>query len=144
MVDVLDLPYEIKCKQGTICDSTEGLCIVLKWLAYPCRYSDLISIFGRPAPEISMISTAVSNPVIDFIFEHHGRRISEWNHTVLNHRALKTYAEAVSDKGAALDNCFGFVDGTNSLHFKIYIFRVIFSVCKLLTVNATELNSISC
>ena len=53
-----------------------------------------------------------SNTAIDFIFEHHGRRISEWNHTILNHHTLQTYAEAVSDKGAALDNCFGFVDGT--------------------------------
>ena len=108
LVDVLGLPDEIKCKQGTICDSTEGLCIVLKRLAYPCRYNDLISIYGRPVPEISMIS----NTVTDFTFEHHGRRISELNHTILNHHSLQTYAEAVSDKGAAFDNCFGFVDGT--------------------------------
>ena len=67
-----------------------------------------LSIFGRPIPEISM----TSNTVIDFIFQHHGRRMSEWNHTILNHHALQTYAEAVSDKGAVLDSCFGFVDGT--------------------------------
>ena len=106
--DVLGLPDEIKCKQGTICDSTEGLCIVLKQLAYPCRYNDLISIYSRPVPEISMIS----NTVTDFTFEHHGHRITELNHTILNHHALQTYAEVVSDKGAALNNCFGFVDGT--------------------------------
>ena len=41
LVDVLGSPDEIKCKQGTICDGTEGF----KRLAYPCRYSDLISIF---------------------------------------------------------------------------------------------------
>ena len=35
--DVLDLPDVIKCKQGTICDNIEGLCIVLRRLAYPCR-----------------------------------------------------------------------------------------------------------
>ena len=79
-IDVLGLLDEIKCNQGTICDSTEGLCTVLKRLTYLCRYSDLISIFGRPVPEISMIS----NTVFDFIFEHHGRRMSEWNHTILN------------------------------------------------------------
>lgn len=50
----------------------------------------------------------ISNTVTDCIFEHHGRQISEWNHTILNHHALQTYAEAVSDKGAALDNCFDF------------------------------------
>ena len=30
LVDVLGLPDEKKCKQGTICDSTVRLCIVLK------------------------------------------------------------------------------------------------------------------
>ena len=30
----------------------------------------------------------------------------------LNSRLLDQYATAISDKGAALDNCFGFVDGT--------------------------------
>ena len=59
LVEVHGLPDEIKCKQGTVCDGTEGLCIVLKQLAYSCRYSDLISIFGRPVPEIFMISNTV-------------------------------------------------------------------------------------
>ena len=63
LVEVLGLPDEIKCKQGTVCETTEGLCLVLKRSTYPCRYSDLISIFGRPVPEISMIS----NTVIDYI-----------------------------------------------------------------------------
>ena len=54
----------------------------------------------------------IINTVIDFIFENHGCRITEWNHTILNYNALQTYADAVYDKGAALDNCFGFVDGT--------------------------------
>ena len=26
LVEVYGLPYEIKCKQGTVCDGTEGLC----------------------------------------------------------------------------------------------------------------------
>ena len=37
LVEVLGLPDEIKCKQGTVCVSTEGLCIVLERLAYPFR-----------------------------------------------------------------------------------------------------------
>ena len=48
----------------------------------------------------------ISNAVIDFIFEHHGRRISERNHSFLNHHALQTYVEAVSDKGAARGNYY--------------------------------------
>ena len=31
---------------------------------------------------------------------------------MLNPPALQQYTHAVSDKGAVLDNCFGFVDGT--------------------------------
>ena len=31
---------------------------------------------------------------------------------ILNSTLLEEYATAISDKGAALDNCFGFVDGT--------------------------------
>ena len=82
--------------------------MLLKRLAYPCRYSDLMSTFGRPVPEISMIS----NQVVDFIFEHHSHRITDWNYTILNAHSLQMYADAISNKGAVLENCFGFVDGT--------------------------------
>ena len=108
LLNVLGFPEKVTCKQGTVCGGTEALCMLLKRLAYPCRYSDLMSTFGRPVPEISMIS----NQVVDFIFEHHSHRITDWNHTVLNAHSLQIYADAVSNRGAALDNCFGFVDGT--------------------------------
>ena len=49
---------------------------------------------------------------MDFIYDLHGHRITQWNPTILNSRLLEQYATAISDKGAALDNCFGFVDGT--------------------------------
>ena len=108
LLNVLGLPEKITCQQGTVCRGTEALCMLLKQLAYPCRYSDLMSTFGRPVPEISMIS----NQVVDFIFEHHSHRITNWNHAVLNAHSLEIYADAVSNRGAALDNCFRFVDGT--------------------------------
>lgn len=108
LADALQIPPVFRCNQGTICDGMEGLCVLLKRFAYPCRYSDMIPIFGRPVPEISMIS----NEVMDWMYENHGHRVTEWNHTILNAAALQKYADAVSNKGAALDNCFGFVDGT--------------------------------
>ena len=89
-------------------DGTEGLCMVLKRLAYPCRYSDLIHRFGRAVPEISMIS----NFVIDWIHHTHSHRITQWNATLLSSDSLQRYADAVARRGAALQNCFGFVDGT--------------------------------
>ena len=86
----------------------EGLCMLLKRLAYPCRYGDLIYRFGRPVPVFSM----ATNHVLDFIYITHNHLITQWNHTLMNPRALEVYAETIHRKGAALENCFGFVDGT--------------------------------
>ena len=49
---------------------------------------------------------------MNWMYENHGHRVTEWNHTILNAATLQKYANAVFNKGAALDNCFGFVDGT--------------------------------
>ena len=38
----LRIPDVIICHQGTICEGTEGLCMLLKPLCYPCRYSDMV------------------------------------------------------------------------------------------------------
>ena len=60
LVDVLHMPDTFTCPNGTICDSTEGLCVILKHFSYPCRLSDMISISGRSVPELSMISNEVT------------------------------------------------------------------------------------
>ena len=73
-----------------------------------CRLNDMVHCFGRPVPEMSMII----NAVIDSLYKHHGHIITEWNHQIFSPRNLEIYAEAVHGKGAALENCFGFVDGT--------------------------------
>ncbi|XP_078379986.1 uncharacterized protein LOC144662926 [Oculina patagonica] len=106
--EALRVPPIFKCYNGTICDGTEGLCIALKRFAYPCRYSDMIPIFGRSVAELSMIS----NEVVDWIYNTHGHRVSQWNHTIMNPASLVTYADAIHDRGAALENSFGFIDGT--------------------------------
>ena len=96
------------CHQGTTTPGIEGLCVLLRRLTYPCRYSDLIPRFGRLIPELSMIY----NIVLDHIYNTRGHRISQWNNPILDHVSLERYAEAIHDKGAALDNCIGFIDGT--------------------------------
>ena len=108
LVEALRVPPIFKCANGTICDGTEGLCSVLKRFAYSCRYSDMIPIFGRSVSEMSIIS----NEVIHRIYNEHGHRVPQWNHRILDQTLLSTYANAIFDKGAALDNCFGFIDGT--------------------------------
>lgn len=53
-----------------------------------------------------------SNENIDWIDKEHGHIVTQWTHSILDPTLLGTYANAVFDKGAALDNCLGFTDGT--------------------------------
>ena len=107
LAEVLQIPDSFRCYQRSV-DGMEGLCILLRLSSYPCRYSDMISQFGLPLTVLSM----VSNDVLDFVYNTHRHRITQWNHNVLNPAALQIYSNAIADKGAALHNCFGFVDGT--------------------------------
>ena len=106
--ELLRLPQKFVCPQGSVCSGTEGLCICLKRLAYPCRYSDLIYRFGKPLPVLSMIY----NEVVQFIYKEHGHRVTEWNHAIFSPANLQIYAAVVHEKSGPLENCFGFVDGT--------------------------------
>lgn len=108
LAEILNIPDTFKCDQRSVCDGIEGFCMVLKRLAYPCRYSDMIPRFARPVPVLSM----VFNTVLDYIYEEHVHRITQWNQTLLSPHKLEEYAEAIEGKGAALTNCFGFIDGT--------------------------------
>ena len=108
LADVLQIPATIKCNQRSICDGIEGLCMLLRRLAYPCRYGDMIPRFGKPVPVLSM----VTNIVRDLIYDVHGHRVLQWNHALLNHAKFQTYVDAITTKGAPLNNCFGFIDGT--------------------------------
>ena len=108
LADVLQLPDQFLCYQRSVSSGIEGLCIMLKRLSYPCRYSDMIARFSKPVPVLSM----VSNHVLDYIYDYHSHRILNWNQTILSPLALQEYSDAISAKGAALDNCFGFIDGT--------------------------------
>ena len=54
----------------------------------------------------------ITNTVMDFLFDRHAQRLTQWNPDILNSQALQMYAEAVSARGAPHQNCFGFVDGT--------------------------------
>ena len=106
LADALGIPLVLKCQQRSICDGVEGLCMLLRRFAYPCRLSDMIARFGPPVPVISMIT----KEVINFIYTNHHRRLTQWNRLLLSPASLQEYADAIYRAGAALDNCFGFVD----------------------------------
>ena len=107
--DALDLPNEITCHfyNDLVVDSTEALCIVLSRLAYPCRYLDMVPLFGRSVPQLSIF-----NQTMDLIDSSHNHRLNDLNQVWLTPSCLKAFADSVHRKGAALDNMWGFKDGT--------------------------------
>ena len=105
----LQIPDEIVCSQRTICDAMEGMCILLKRLAYPCRYTDMVPRFGRNPTELCLIF----NSGLDFIYLRHRHRLRNWGiNPFLQPGDMHRYAEAIYQHGAPLQNCFGFIDGT--------------------------------
>ena len=104
--EILDIPEEISLYNGTYVDSIEALSILLKRFAYPCRYLDLVPRFARPIPQLCMLF----NHMMNLIYSnwHHNNFQQPW----LSPANLQQFADAIHQKGAPLDNCFGFVDGT--------------------------------
>lgn len=105
---LLGVPDKICCRQGTTCSGMEGLCVLLKRLAYPCRYTDMASRFGRNPSELCLLF----NELLDLVYEQHHHRLESWNQPFLSPELLQSYADTIHNKGAPLENCFGFVDGT--------------------------------
>ena len=69
------IPDRFLCSQGTFCGGLEGLCLLLRRLTYHCRYFDLVKMFARPVPELSMIS----NAVLDWIYDNHAFHQTSWD-----------------------------------------------------------------
>ena len=108
LFECLEIPQKITCQQRTICNGKEGLYILLKRLAYPCRYTDMVPRFGRNPTELCLIF----NEVLDHVYATHHHRLQSWNQPFLQEDQLHSYAVAVHQHGAPLPNCFGFIDGT--------------------------------
>ena len=99
--DIPRLSRALRIPDVIICEGTEGLCMLLKRLCYPCRYSDMVHLFARPVPVLCMIT----NQVLDYIYQAR-------NHQQLSQANRERFAKVVHRKGAPLNNCFAFVEGT--------------------------------
>lgn len=108
LTEVLNLPERIVCYNGLNVDIVEGLCILLKRFAYPCRYVDMVPRFARPEPQLCMIS----NHVMNLLYDDWRHLLSDLDQPWLSRAHLQEFADAVHNKGAALENCWGFIDGT--------------------------------
>ncbi|XP_068712959.1 uncharacterized protein [Montipora foliosa] len=104
----LRIPPKFTCLNGTVASGEEGLLMLLKRFAYPCRLSDMVPRFGRSVPEISLILMEVTKHVV----ETQGHLLKDLNQPWLQPHHLEEFALVIHQKGAALDNCWGFVDGT--------------------------------
>ena len=104
----LNLSQVYRCYNRLNIDFVQALCVCLKRFAYPCRYVDLVPHFGRPVPQLCMIC----NLLFDDIYNRFSHLLTDLNQSWLCRENLKSFATAVHNKGAALDSCWGFVDGT--------------------------------
>ena len=103
----LNSPEEIMYYNSMRVDGAEVLCAVLKRFAYPCRFIDMIQIFARPIPQLPIICNQMTN----LTYENWNKLLSNLNQPWLSTQCLQGFCNTIRQKGAALSNCRGFVDG---------------------------------
>ena len=101
----LGIPRQITCYNGTTVAGLDALCVVLRRLAYPNKLVDLVPIFGRAKEEISIIF----NTTIDIIYNLHKDKLHNLDQEWIT---PDRFAGAIANKGAPLNNIWGFVEAT--------------------------------
>eukprot|EP00171_Calliarthron_tuberculosum_P019568 IDg19568t1 len=94
-------------RNGYICDPVTATCVMLRRLAYPCRWRDLEKDFGMHSSKLSEVFWEVS----ESLHATRGHLVTSFRKDLFEGRA-HLYAEAVRDNGGGLENCVGFIDGT--------------------------------
>lgn len=109
LCDVLCFPESFVADNRCRMPGLEGLCLLLRRLAYPCRLHDLEEMFGR---DLSVLSR-LFNMALDHVFDMFGHLLTDMDQAWLSRNQLQRMADAAVAKGCPLDKCVGFVDGTN-------------------------------
>ena len=104
----MEVPPEIICYNGLHVDWMEALYILLKRFAYPCRYLDMLPRFAKPVPQLCL----ASNHVINLIYDKWGHLLTSLEQLWLSPVDLLKFAQVIRERGGALQNCWGYVDGT--------------------------------
>ena len=68
----------------------------------------MVPRFARPVPQYSIVSNLIMNRIY-LNFRH---LLVSLNQPLLTPVCLERFCQGVHDKGAALENCWGFIDGT--------------------------------
>ena len=98
--ETLNIPEEIMCYNNVQVDGVEALCAVLKRFAYPCRFIDMIQIFARSIPQLSIICNQMTN----LIYENWNYLLSNLNQPWLSPQCLQGFCNTIHQKRAALSN----------------------------------------
>ena len=110
------LSWQRHYKYHSTSSAVMGL-LLLEWKGCSCCWSALhirvawatwYQDFWRSVPEISLILAEVT----DYIYRTNGHLLQDLNQPWLEPQQLESFACAIHQRGAALSNCWGFVDGT--------------------------------
>ena len=72
---LLDIHKKIVTHQRTTCSGVERLFILLKQLAYPFKYTDIVPLFEGDQTELCILF----NYVLDFLYINHYYGLESWN-----------------------------------------------------------------
>ena len=89
LVEILQMPEVFVCPNKQKIDSVEAFCTLLARFAYPCRLSELIPIFGRSVPELSIIIAVM----IKFMNDTWGHLLQNLNQQWLSAQHLQEFAD---------------------------------------------------
>jgi hypothetical protein len=105
LCELLRIPKVWKTKSRCVAPGWEVLCMLLRRFSYPCRLCDLQPMFGRKKSHISEFI----NELVHYLYETWKDKLF-WG--IDSSDMIFEWCDAVARKGAPLDNCFGFIDGT--------------------------------
>jgi len=108
LVDLLGFPAVFVTGNRLRLPSVTAFCILLWRMRYPSRLCDGVPLFRRTVDELSR----VHNEVASFLMARFAHRMQRWDHARLTPAVLRRFADAIAGRGAALQNCIGFIDGT--------------------------------
>ena len=65
LMEALEIPESYTSGQGSVYYGMESLMILLRRMSYPNRWGDLVPVFGRSEPELSMAFNMVNHKIIN-------------------------------------------------------------------------------
>jgi hypothetical protein len=107
MFELFKMPRQWAFKSRHSVEGIVGFCIFLRRLATPSTLNSISDFIGYSIALISMVFNADSNHIYDFM-----KHRIEFDGLYLTKERRLRMARAVYEKGAPLEGCWGFIDGT--------------------------------